>query len=191
MALAAVAVLAVATTAILGWQVVSIDRSAVVQQRQLATDVSAVTAERDDLAGKNTDLRDRVADLGERLQALASPHLNIPVIELLPRGLVTRGAASPTVETVPPEAHVVTLLLAAQDLRTVDERALEVRGADHEILWRGSDLRLSDMRDYTVQLPVDQLPPGDLELRVLGRTGSRWIELDRYQLRLPPRPNSN
>jgi hypothetical protein len=79
-------------------------------------------------------------------------------------------------------------LLAAHDLRPVDERALEVRDATENLVWRGSGLRLSEMRDYTVQLPVDQLPPGNLELVVLGRAGSRWIDLDRYQLRLPPRP---
>jgi hypothetical protein len=188
MALAAVAVLAVATAAILGWRLVSVDRVAGLRQQQLAADVSAVTAERDHLVGETTDLRDQVANLGDRLQALASPRLNIPVIELLPRGLVTRGTASPTVETVPTGVEVVTLLLAAHDLRPVDERALEVRDATENLVWRGSGLRLSEMRDYTVQLPVDQLPPGNLELVVLGRAGSRWIDLDRYQLRLPPRP---
>lgn len=191
MALAAVAVLAITTTAVLGWRMVSIDRHAAVQERQLVADVSAVTAERDNLVGTNADLRERVEDLGARLQELASPRLNIPVMELLPRGLVTRGTSSSTVETIPAGVEVVTLLLAAHDLRPVQERALEVRGEGDEILWRGSDLRLSDMRDYTVQLPVDQLPPGNLELRVLGRTGSGWIELDRYRLRLPPRPNAD
>lgn len=107
-----------------------------------------------------------------RLAELRAPRLNPRVMELMPTELVLRGASSELpVITAPPGGRVTLLLYAAPNRPTSRDYGVELRDAQGKVVWSRRGLVQQPGGDFSLDLPVDLLPDGEAELRVLPPAG--------------------
>ena len=120
---------------------------------------------------ESTRLRGVETDLRARLERLATPRVNLPLIELLPGSSRMRDRSSPEPElALGPEDALAALVLSAPTNGGL--RAAELSDEKGRVLWRGSGLRASPLGGYVIGVPTEILPEGRLSIVLFPETGA-------------------
>ena len=125
-----------------------------------------------------------VDSLRERVSSFDLPLPNVQVLELFPLEMALRGEAEE--EDVDGSIPFVTMILATEVREPFDAFRLDVRGPDDALLWRAEGLEMQPTGDFTVQIPTTPLPLGTITLRLEGRRGEHWRQLETYVIRVAP-----
>jgi hypothetical protein len=125
-------------------------------------------------------LEDELARLARAGTTAAAPLVNLPVVELLPDSFRMRGGRE--LVTVHRSSGSVALILATRTDPGWDSYRLRVLAADGVEVWRSDDLVLHDTGDFTILLPLGDLPTGELKLAVDGRRGDVISKLETFHL---------
>ena len=116
--------------------------------------------------------------------APAQPHLNVPIVDLVP-GTVTRGAgARRQTLTIAPGSELVALILNTT-ARRYDEYALAIARDDGTAVWQGRGLRHDRDGTLSVVLPTTLLPPGEYRVKLSGVTGNGEQLVHEYPITVP------
>src|SRR5262249_22643538 len=116
-------------------------------------------------------LQSSAAELAADRQRLASPQLNVPVLELLPGPSQARQAGGGTAELVLPAGAPYALLMLSLPEAGAQPVAAELRDGKDALLWRGSGLRANSLGAYSLGIPAPLLPDGPLRI-VLSAPGA-------------------
>jgi hypothetical protein len=131
--------------------------------------------------------REEGARLRQRIAALTAPVINVAVAELAPEVAVRGGAGEATKVVVPAAAAQLILVLLAEDLTAFPALRLELLDPAGKVLWQVEGLVRRESGDYTVLVPLEAVPSGRLDLRVMGRRGERWVRVEEYRLEVERR----
>ena len=192
LATVAAAILALVTAT--GWWISLQDRSALAEElavlRTSSEDVEvarlAMKTSRQRLEAERQSAAERVAQLETQLAELGTPAdlepaINLPVVDIYPETMVLRGGGATSTEkvTIPADSEGLVLILGSQS-NGDGPFTLEVADGAR-VAWRGDGLRRQERGEFTVTLPANLLPRGDLSLRVLNPAGE---VVERYKLRV-------
>jgi hypothetical protein len=125
-------------------------------------------------------LKDEVARLTGAGAGAAAPLVNLPVVELLPDSFRMRGGSERV--AVHRSSGAVALILTTRTDPGWGSYRLRVLAADGLEVWRSEDLILHNTGDFTILLPLGDLPSGELQLAVDGRRGDVVSELETFRL---------
>ena len=123
------------------------------------------------------------AELRRRVARLASPQLNVPVLEVSPRGSVLRGGTPTANDLLVPSGAAWLTLVLNSEARAV-ATVLEVRDARDAVVWTGEGLERSRLGIYTINLPAELLPDGTYTIDLLAPTSGRRAAIERYPIRV-------
>jgi len=128
---------------------------------------------------------DQIADLRRTVETLSRPEANVPIIDLLPAG-VLRGHDSGRLTRIdfPPGAEHATLVLSVTGHVAHDAYTLRIEDSTGAIVWNGGDLRRSAHDTFTLSLPRSIVPPGDYRVRLLGVRAGREETIQTYAVRV-------
>lgn len=130
------------------------------------------------------ELRQRVDQLAQSPPAASRPEINVPIIDLDPRGsLRGQGGGAKTVQ-VPASAGLFTCVLNVSGQPSFPDYVLEVRDRHGKLVWRGQGLRRSPYNTFTVALPRSLFPAGQYQLRLYGLRGQRRELVEEYVVRI-------
>lgn len=120
-----------------------------------------------------------IAHLRDQVEDLSSPQLNAPILDLYPGS--TRGESS-TVQTVPADARLFTVVLNVQGRPAFKEYELEILEGRETVL-REAGLKPNPFGSFSATLSSDLLGPGDFRVRLVGIGSSRHT-VEEYALRI-------
>jgi hypothetical protein len=130
--------------------------------------------------------RERIAELEQRLEDTRRPEslINVPFVGLSPRDPV-RGEEVEEI-SVPEKAGFFFFLLTGGDVRPFPSYRLEVTSKETEnVVWKGEGLEASgDLREVSLVIPRDALPPGDYRFRLYGVKEGKAERVGEYELRV-------
>ncbi len=127
----------------------------------------------------------RIAAMNKAIDSLTEPQLNVPIIDLAPRGLV-RGSSQSGVKilNVAPAAQSVTFVLNVEGEPGFPEYSLEIIDSQQRPLWHGEGLKKSEYNNFTVMLPRHWLPDGLHRLRIYGHANGHKQLVEDYIFRV-------
>lgn len=117
--------------------------------------------------------------LAERTGAAFGP-ANVPVIEVFPDGFTLRGGDEAV--TMKDDDGAVALILATRIEGSWEGFRLRVLDEGDRELYRVDDLIRQETDDFTVLLPVADVPAGEIRLIIDGSADGSWTELETYTL---------
>ena len=116
------------------------------------------------LAAELERQRQAAAELEGRAARAASPHANLPVLEVFGEGQVQRSAGARGNELrLTRDARWVALLLSPERTRR-GAASVELRASDGRLVWQGHDLRPGPLGAYALGLPAELLSEGTFTL---------------------------
>lgn len=160
------------------------------QQRELRQQLASQEAENQKLRQREIELRQQqdqanreLARLQEQVKALASPRLNIPILDVYPMELARR-AQRPLVNEleIPRDATVVTLILNSQSQAASRAYSLEILNAQNAVVWSSQGLVRHATSDYTISIPTEFLPPGRYTINVDAPVKGKRVRVESYQI---------
>lgn len=168
-AAAGVALLAGALLAFAAWRQAASDRAAL--ERRLASAESALAVAGEERARSAAGDEQRMARLEQRLAELDGPRAGLPVIELVPEG-VLRGEGAPRAPRLSAgAAPFATLLLALERPAPGATYRLRLLGPDGAELLALAGIAPDGRGALTLLLPTASLPAGRLTLEVAAERG--------------------
>lgn len=117
-------------------------------------------------------LRGVIASLRSQAPTVELPRLNLPVFEILPGDLVTRGASADGNAVVLPAGATEVVLLLSADAPAEAPASLTIQDAAGREAWRGDGLRFGPPGGYVVAVPAAMLPDGAYLLTVRPAHGA-------------------
>lgn len=149
------------------------------QQRRRLADAGAELRQQHDRATSER------AALESRLNALAVPQADVPVVEIYPIALAERdGRRQINDIDLSPAAASVTLILNAQARSSSTRYGLDLVDGQGRIVWgaRGVTRRAAD--EYTLTLPAALIPPGLYRIDIYGDQTRTTFRTETYQIRI-------
>lgn len=116
-----------------------------------------------------------------RVRELLAPAVNVAVVEVLPRELVQRGGSVNEVVLGKAEGRLV-LVLVSQGEGRFSEYEVEISDRQGRTLWRASGIERRPEGTYTLVLPAALVAEREIRIVVLGRDGTRRVEVETYEL---------
>jgi hypothetical protein len=157
----------------------SIAKSADLERR-----LDVAISENSGLKEAQRQLESRLGAMERDLAAGARAILNVPIFELLPASVLTRGEETPNAVEVPHDAAWVSLVLAAPKGESCARCELELLDESGRVRFSASGLVRQDAGDYTLGLPSDVLGEGKMTLRLYDRSGSLRRTIESYPVRI-------
>lgn len=125
-----------------------------------------------------------ISDLRTSVETLSRPQANVPIIDLVPEGIL-RGPGAPSSRLdYPPGAASVTLVLTVTGARRHATYALRLEEAGAGLVARVEGLERGPHDTFTIALPRAAAPPGDYTLRLLGSRQGREETVATYRARI-------
>lgn len=127
-----------------------------------------------------------VVSLRQQVDGLRGPRPNPEVISLLPEDGTVRALAGDGEATAAGGRLVLILNHGGSGAQT--DFRLDVNAPDGPTLFTVEGLERRPLGNFTVELPTDLLPPGEVQLVLFGLTDGRWEPLDSYRVRIGAEP---
>lgn len=173
-----------------------VSESRLAEYRQRAGQVAGLEAElqqqRSRLADAGAQLRQQQdrstserAAIESRLNALAVPQADVPVVEIYPVALAERDGRSQINDIdLSPAAPSLTLILNAQARSTSTRYGLDLVDGQGRVVWgaRGVTRRAAD--EYTLTIPTALIPPGLYRIDIYGDQTRASSRTETYQIRI-------
>ncbi len=119
-----------------------------------------------------------------RVRELLAPAVNVAVVEVLPRELVQRGGSDNEVVLGKAEGRLV-LVLVSQGEGRFSEYEVEISDRlGGRTLWRATGVERRPEGAYTLVLPAALVAEREIRIVVLGRDGTRRVEVETYELQV-------
>jgi hypothetical protein len=127
----------------------------------------------------------RVADLRNGAVEFARPQLNLPIVDLDPRGSL-RGDADTGVTTIelPATANLFAVVLNVAGQHSYSDYGLEIADERGKRIWQERGLKKSPYNTFTLALPRRLVPAGRYEIKLFGMSGARRENVQVYAVRL-------
>ena len=113
------------------------------------------------------------------LQAFSGPYLNVPIIQLEPRGYVRDQTGLGPIR-IPSGASLFTLVLNIAGQRSYADYDLEILDRAGRPVWSGSGLQKSEYNTFSIVLTKRLLPPGQYAFKLYGSNGNQRVTIEEY-----------
>ena len=170
----AAATLLLVTQAVMLSRLVESTRETAQLEGQLAQHETALAATQTALSVLQDEQRRNSEAQAELQKRLATPQLDIPIVELEPQpGGTVRGADDRAIVTTTPDAPTVTLVLNLPPIVSRSTFEVEVADKGGQVRWTGRTSRDQDGAALTLSLPAAGYPPGEYVVRLFDVTRGR------------------